>query len=120
MSAFARASAALFADANLAADATYTPQGGSAATIRAIRTAPDAARDWNGGAIFSETVTFRIAVAEVPAPAAGDRIEAYGEARIVQGAPQRDVERLSWLIDTRPAPVDPASTFPMTFPITLA
>lgn len=120
MTAFARAAAAILADPNLGVEAIYEPPGGPAVTIRAARAAPDRTTDWNAGQLWSDTVRYRVAVADVAAPAAGDRITVAGEVRIVQGEPLRDVERLTWALDTRPAPVNPASTFPMTFPITLA
>lgn len=120
MTAFATALARLFADPNLSMPAIYTPASGAAVATRAMRSAPDEATDWSGGRVRSDTVTFRVAVADVPYPRPGDSIVAAGETRIVQGEPMRDVQRLTWTLDTRPVPAGPPSTFPMVFPITLA
>jgi len=106
MSAFALAVLRLFADPNLARPAVYTPAGGDAVETRAIRSAPDRATDWSGGRALSQTVVFRVPVAEVPQPRPGDSIEVDGVVRIVQGEPLRDVERLSWSLDTRPDPAE--------------
>lgn len=104
MSAFSSAMVALFGDPNMAEDATYTPAAtGVAATVRVIYTAPDVANQWGDTAIRSDSVLLDVLVAEVAAPVAGDQITWRGEARVVQGSPERDVERLTWVLDTRPA-----------------
>jgi len=95
---------ALFGDPNMAEDATYThADTGGAATGRAIYTAPDVANQWGDTAIRSDSVPLDVLVAEVAAPVAGDQITWRGGARGVQGSPERDVERLTCVLDTRPA-----------------
>lgn len=101
MSAFSAAANALYSDANLAADAIYTPTVGDAVTVRAIVTAPDDAVTF-GGPLVSATLVVSVRVSEIASPVAGDVIEVNGESRVVQGVPRRDVERLSWLMDTAP------------------
>lgn len=103
MTVFAAAIDALFRDSHMAADATYTPAGGDPVTVRAIRMAPDIARDFYGAQIHSDTVVIEVRVSEVAAPAAGDAITFDGEDRVVQGVPTRDDHRTVWLLDTRPA-----------------
>ena len=51
----------------------------------------------------AETVMIDIRVSEVAAPAEGDTIEVNGMVYVIQGEPIRDVERLVWTIEVRPA-----------------
>lgn len=104
MSAFSVGIASLFADPNMAEDATYTPAAtGVPATVRVIHTAPDEDTPWGEARLHSATVQLEIPISAVAQPVAEDVITWRGEARKVQGAPERDVERLTWLLDTRPA-----------------
>ena len=104
MTAFAAAITRIFADPNMAVDATWLPGGVSpGSTIRAIRKAPDDLTTYGGARVWSETVRADVMVAQVPSPAPGDRIVIDGETLEVQGEPIRDRERLVWTLDLRPA-----------------
>lgn len=106
MNAFAGMVAALFADGNMAVDATITPAGGGAAiACRVLRKAPDEVRDFGGGvSIASETARFEVRASEVPQPSAGDEIAVGAVRYIVQGPPLRDDLGLVWVLDTYPKP----------------
>lgn len=103
MNAFSDGVDALFGDANMAADALYTPMIGDAVTVRAVRTAPDEIDSFGAAAFQSDTVLLDVRVSDVSAPVAGDTITFEGEDRIVQGVPVRDDHRTVWTLDTRPA-----------------
>lgn len=104
MTAFSAAMNAIFADANMAADALWLDQGlPEAVPCRVIRRAPDDVTDFGGARIWSETTTFDIRCAEIPNILPGDEIR-IGEDRFkVQGKPVRDRDRLIWTVDTVPA-----------------
>jgi len=104
MTAFAAAITRIFADPNMAVDATWMPGGVPPGTsIRAIRKAPDHATSFGGARIWSETVQVDVMVAEVPSPEPGDRIVIASDTFEIQGEPMRDRERLVWTLDLRPA-----------------
>ena len=104
MTAFAAATAALFADPHLARDALWRVGGaGDGVPVRVIARRPDRVVDFAGARIVSATALFDIRVAEAPGLAEGDTIEIDGEVFVVQGVPQRDAELLVWTVETRPA-----------------
>jgi hypothetical protein len=103
MTAFATALAALFADPNLARDATYQPAEGEPLPVRVIPRRGDAVTAFGETRLRSETTRFDLAVSEVADPRPGDRIVLGDEAFVVQGEPLCDRERLVWTLDTRPA-----------------
>ncbi|HMQ66926.1 MAG TPA: hypothetical protein PKA33_18870 [Amaricoccus sp.] len=103
MTAFAAAVDALFADPNLAREATYEPADGDPFPVRVIARRADAVTEFGEARLWSETTRFDVRTSDVPAPRPGDRIVIDGTPYIVQGEPQRDRERLVWTIDTRPA-----------------
>lgn len=101
---FAADTAAIFGDEQgFAVDATYTPDGGSAASIRAIPILSDAEPRFGDAQFVSEAALFRIPVASVAAPAAGDTIEVDGVTYTVQGAPVRNERHLWWTVEAVPA-----------------
>ena len=102
MTAFAAAVDALFADPNLARDATYHPADGDAFPVRVIARRADAVTEFGDARLCSETTRFDLRVSEVAAPRPGDRIVIDGAVYIVQGEPLRDRERLIWTTDVRP------------------
>ena len=102
MTAFAAAVDALFADPNLAREATYEPADGDPFPVRVIARRADAVTEFGEARLWSETTRFDLRVAEVAAPRPEDRIVIDGEAFVVQGEPVRDRERLVWTLDTRP------------------
>lgn len=104
MSAFSAAIDAIFADPNMAADATWSDQGvGSPTSCRVIRRAPDELTDYGQARIRSETSIADVRVSDWPAPREKDRIDIDGESYVVQGKPLRDRERLVWTLNLRPA-----------------
>ena len=103
MTAFAAAIDGLFADLNIARDATYVADGGAPQLIRVVTRRADEVTGFGEARIWSETTRVDLRVAEVPEPRPGDRIEIEGEAFIIQGEPVRDRERLIWTVNLRPA-----------------
>jgi len=103
MSVFATAIDNLFADPNIAIEATYIADGGATQLIRVVTRRADEVTSFGDARIWSETTRIDLRVAEVPAPRPGDRIEIEGEAFNIQGEPVRDRERLVWTVDLRPA-----------------
>jgi len=102
MSAFATAIDALFADPNLAHEATYEPAEGDPLAVRVIARRPDALTDFGDAKLWSATAVFDVRVSEVPNPRPGDRLVLDEETFTIQGEPVRDSERLIWTLDTRP------------------
>jgi len=103
MSAFAGLVDRLFADPNLAADATYVPADAEGFSVRVIARRADAVTEFGGARLWSETTRLDVRVAEVTNPRPGDRLVVDGEAFVVQGEPTRDRERLVWTVEVRPA-----------------
>jgi len=100
---FAAAIDNLFADPNIAFEATYIAGGGVPHLIRVVTRRADEVTGFGDARLWSETTRIDLRVAEVPAPRPGDRIEIAGEAFLIQGEPVRDRERLVWTVDLRPA-----------------
>ena len=103
MSVFSAALDRLFADPNLARDASYEPADGDPFPVRVIARRADAITEFGEARLWSETTRFDVRVGEVPTPRPGDRIVIGGGNYIVQGEPVRDRERLVWTLETRPA-----------------
>jgi hypothetical protein len=103
MSVFAAAIDNLFADPNIARDATYIADGGTPQLIRVVTRRADEVTGFGDARIWSETTRVDLRVAEVPNPRPGDRVEIAGEAFLIQREPVRDRERLIWTLDLRPA-----------------
>ena len=102
MSAFVTAIDALFADPNVARDATYEPAEGDPVPIRVIARRPDALTDFADARLWSATAVFDVRVTELPTRRPGDRLMLGGETFVVQGEPVRDRERLVWTLNARP------------------
>jgi hypothetical protein len=104
MTAFSAAMDAIFADANMAADALWFEQGfGPGTACRVIRRAPDEVSDFGQGRFRSETTTVYVRVSDVATPMAGDLLTIGTEQFRVQGDPLRDAERLVWSLNLGPA-----------------
>ena len=103
MSIFAAAIDNLFADPNIARDATYVADGGAPKLVRVVTRRADEVTGFGEARLWSETTRVDLRVAEVPQPRPGDRIELGDEAFLIQGEPVRDRERLIWTVDLRPA-----------------
>ena len=103
MSVFAAAIDNLFADPNIARDATYIADGGAPQPVRVVTRRADEVAGFGDARLWSEATRIDLRVAEVPNPRPGDRVEIEGDAFIIQGEPVRDRERLIWTVDLRPA-----------------
>jgi hypothetical protein len=103
MSILAAAIENLFADPNIARDATYVADGGAPRRIRVVTRRADDVTGFGEARLWSETTRVDLRVAEVAEPRPGDRVELGGEAFFVQGEPVRDRERLVWTVNLRPA-----------------
>ena len=102
MNAFATAMNVIFADANMAVDATWFAVGtGPGVAVRVIRKSPDEITPFGAGRILSETTLLDARVADMPTPAPGDLIRIGLEDFILQGEPKLDCERLIWTLNTR-------------------
>lgn len=92
----------LFADPNMASDATYTPPGGGdPVPCRAILRQPDV--DWRGGDV-EVTTPSRIAevrASEVAAMKEGGTLSIGGKTHTIQQASRRDADRLLWRLELR-------------------
>ena len=103
MSVFAAAIDNLFADPNIARDATYIADSGTPVLVRVVTRRADEITVLSEARLWSETTRIDLRVAEVPTPRPGDRVEIAGEAFLIQGEPVRDRERLIWTVNLRPA-----------------
>jgi hypothetical protein len=94
-------------DATFAAfgiDATYTPAGGEAVSVRVIARRPDTIVGFGETRIHAEAATFEVRTSEVAGPRPGDQLTVAGDTFVVQGEPERrDAARLVWSLDVRPA-----------------
>jgi len=103
MNPFAAAMDAIFADANMAADATWTAQGGAPLPVRVIRKAPDEMATFGAARILSDTTLVDVRVSDMPTPKPGDTIIIGPDTFTLQGEPKRDRERLIWTLELVPA-----------------
>jgi hypothetical protein len=93
----------LFADPNLAADATYLPAEGAPIAVRIMARRADAISAFGEARLWSETTRFDVRVVDVAHPRPGDQLVLeVGDTFVIQGEPMRDRERLVWTLDTRP------------------
>jgi len=102
MNAFAAAMEAIFQDANVAAEATWTPQGGAPLAVRVIRKAPDELTTFGAARILSDTTLVDVRASEMPAPNPGDTIVIGADSFTIQGEPKRDRDRLIWTLELVP------------------
>jgi len=108
MSAFADALGVLFADPNLSTPALYQQAGvGVERAIHVMRRNPDRMIEFGAARLVSDSVVVDVRVSDCPDLAAGDRFGLAGEIFSVQGAPQRDRERLIWTVELLPLWPDP-------------
>ncbi len=99
MTAFAVAMDAIFADVNMAVDATWYPAGGAPQPIRVIRKAPDEVTGFGSAQILSDTTNIDVRVSEMADPKPGDGIAIGAENLKIQGEPKRDRDRLLWTLE---------------------
>jgi hypothetical protein len=108
MTAFAAAVDLLFMDPNLSTPALYQQSRiGVERAIRVMRRNPDRMVEFGAARLVSDSVVLDVRVSDCPELAAGDRFEIGGEIFVVQGAPQRDRERLVWTVELLPWWPDP-------------
>lgn len=96
MTVFAGAVDVLFADPNLSLAATFTPQVGTAKTVRVIWGKPDEV--WHGlqtGTVAPERIA-DVRVSDITAPAEGDSLAIAGTTYTIDGVPRKDTEGLVW------------------------
>src|SRR5690606_10230279 len=97
MSVFAAAFDDSFADPNLSREASWLAGGtGGPVPVRVILRRPDGLMDLGETRIRIATHRLDVRVSEVPLLAAGDIFLVDGIELRVQGAPERDSERLVW------------------------
>jgi hypothetical protein len=82
----------------LGADATYTPQGGSGATVKIIFTQPTEVAGLFDAGLAAPAHVADVRVAEVATPAAGDQLTVGSDTYLIRQAHQ-DSERLVWRLD---------------------
>ncbi|HHN73161.1 MAG TPA: hypothetical protein ENK13_03635 [Thermopetrobacter sp.] len=99
MTAFAAAMDAIFADINMAVDATWYPAGGAPVPVRVIRKAPDEVTSFGAAQILSETTLVDVRVSEMATPKPGDGISIGADNFAIQGEPKRDRDRLTWTLE---------------------
>lgn len=103
MSAFSAAMDAIFADPNMAADATWSFRGiDPPVACRVILKSPDDMTGWGDARIVSETVLADVRVSDVVAPESGDVVAIGADYYRIQGKPRRDRERLVWTMELVP------------------
>ena len=99
MSAFDTIIATLFADGNLATDATFLPQGGGRSPVRVIVRAPDVFQKMGSSTIETPTTMLEVKVVDCPSLAPGDQFQIGSTTYTVQGEPRRDESHLTWQVD---------------------
>lgn len=99
----------LFADPNMAADAVWTPAGGSAATVRILQAAPDEVVGPFEVKAKASPIRVQIRIAEAPTLAEGDALEiTAAQSWMPSGnytilAPEADADRLCWRMSLKRA-----------------
>ena len=99
MSVYDIAIATLFADPNVAQDATFAPRIGATVPLRVIMRAPDIFQKMGTSTIETPTTVLEVKVADCPSLAPGDQFIVGGNTYTVQGEPRRDEFHLMWLVD---------------------
>jgi len=104
MSIASAAISAIFADPNMAADATWYAGGaGAGATVRVITRAPDMISGYGSARLVADTMMIDVRASEITALADGDEFDVAGTRYAVQGEPVRDREQLVWTAELVPA-----------------
>ncbi len=100
--AFTQAVTTMFEDPNLSFASTYTPSGGSAQSVRLIRTNPSATPLSLTAESFDDGDLFKLRQSEVSTqPEEGATIiDRAGNSRVVESA-KPDPRNLVWLLDVR-------------------
>jgi|SRR5581483_3242829 len=97
MNAFAAATDALFADPNMARDATWRAGGtGGGVSVRVITKRPDQVGSFGDSRTVLPIMLIDVRRSEVPGPASGDTVEIESETFEVIATPTIDSLRLVW------------------------
>ncbi len=99
MSVFDTAMQVLFADKNLAIDATFIPTLGANKEVRVVTRAPDVYQNIGQSVVHTPSLVLEVQVSDCPTLVAGDIFLIDKIKYVVQGAPRRDSERLTWQVD---------------------
>ncbi len=99
MTAFAVAINTLFADPNIGAAATYTPDGGSAVSCRVIWRANDANFDPYATGMVNPVKLAEVRKSEVASPAEGDTLTVAGSTYTVAAVREPDPLGLTWRLE---------------------
>ncbi len=99
MDAFSTALNTIFADPNLAVAATFIPLQGANSQVMVLTKKPDLYEGIGQSVIDTPTLILEVQVSDCPALVEGDRFLIGNITYVVQGAPQRDLDRLIWLVD---------------------
>lgn len=99
MSVFDTAMQVLFADTNLAIDATFIPTLGANKEVRVVTRAPDLYQNIGQSVIHTPSFVLEVRVIDCPTIIEGDIFLIDKIKYVVQGAPRRDSERLTWQVD---------------------
>lgn len=103
MTAFSAAVDAIFADPNMAADATWSYQGiETPLPCRVILLRPDETTEFGAARIVSDSVRADVRVSEISDPQPRDVIVIGADTYRIQGKPLRDRERLVWTMELVP------------------
>ena len=77
-------------------DATYTPAGSEAVSVRVIARRPETIVGFGGTRIHAETATFELRTSEVASPRPGDQLAVGADTFVVQGEPERRAIPTGW------------------------
>ncbi|WP_373354078.1 hypothetical protein [Pseudoroseicyclus sp. CXY001] len=92
----------MFADPNMAVDATFYAGGSSEGiAVRIIRSSPDIERGFAGTQIVTGDFEIEVMKAAVPALGTNDVFEVGDERLVIAGAPLSDAEGLVWRAPVR-------------------
>ena len=90
---------AIFADRNMAAQATYFAGGiGSGQILRVLLTKPDVSKSWNAVEVILPTTVIEVAISDLAMIRENDRFEIDGKSYGILGAPERDALHLTWKV----------------------
>jgi hypothetical protein len=105
MDAFAAATDALFADPNIARDATWRAGGvGVGVPVRIVTRRPDQAVGFGDSRAVLPTTLIDVRRSEVADPGSGDTVEIDSETFEVIATPTIDSLRLVWTCEAAPPP----------------
>ena len=97
--AFDIATATLFADPNLAQDASFLPKSGGLVWVRIVMRAPDTFAKVGSSFVESSSQILEVKTADCPLIVPGDQFQIGATIYTVQGEPRRDELNLTWQVD---------------------